>query len=649
MKPREEILAALRALPFEDYCRKYVRITNKAGEVVPFVFNEGQREFEARVQERFVSQNLPVRTITLKARQIGFSTQTQARLIRDLTLNGNRQGLVVAHEMDAAGNLFRMGQTMYARLPEELDAEPVPELKPPTGQFTRGKRLHFSPPERDAWIRGDAWPDSIYHVDTANEADAGRSFTYHYLHLSEAALWANFMDKMVGLMATVPDEPGTWVNIESTAKGANLFKDEWDSAVRGDSDYFPFFWPWWKEPSYRVELTEDERRNFKPGRGKHGEGEPELLDPGPVDYFTHEHVPLTLEQLAWRRLQLRKPGYSLDKFHQEYPATPDEAFTASGHQVFDQKRIAQILVKVDISDPVLPDENTPGPILGGFEAGAVEEVSPRPGVILEKPKESIWVPEKQIEGEPWRLWLPRDADGGPSLEPAPLPQNDRGSRIDQPKRRQFVGAVDASGGKMGEGHTDSDYMAVQFIDHRTREQVARYRSRETYDIIARKVYLAALWLCGHDLNMAPWIAVEITGGYGLPIARRLHNDYGYPFVYLRTRLDGRNDSEDDRLGWNTGPNTKPILIDGMTELLAAEDIEGLIRDRETAHEFQTFVRLTDKQGKATGKTGAEPGRYDDLLMALMIAHQVATEEALRPDWWGRGRAVDVPLLANYGV
>jgi hypothetical protein len=614
----QEALEGFRTAPFDRYCREFIRIVNKRREVVPFEFNLGQATFEEMIQERYVALGKPVRAIILKARQIGFSTQTQARMIRDLTLNGNRRGVVVAHELDAAGGLFEMGQSMYARLPDDA------HLKPPTRYITRGRRLHFAPPERDAWMGGDLWPDSLYQVDTANEAEGGRSKTYDYLHLSEVAFWANAIDKLIGLLQTVPDEPGTWIILESTANGTNLFKDEWDKAVRGDSDYLPFFWPWWKEPTYRVELTEAEAANFRPGTGAFGEGERELLDPGPVDYFTGEHVPLTLEQLAWRRATIKNKCLGkLDKFQQEYPATPQEAFLASGRHVFDQKKVAQILVRCDISDPALPTEENPGPFVGGFEATKTKTVSLTHGT-LEVPEEVVWAPD--TTREPWKLWLPRGADGKPELEmPGTEKDRDRG----QKPRRQFVIGADASGGRMSEGATETDYQAAQIIDHRTLEQVARFRSHDEPAVYARELYMAAHFLSGgNPRTHGPWIGVEVTGGWGLPIVRALYFDYSYPWVYIRTRLDGRNDTEDDRLGWNTGPNTKPILEALGMELLR-EDADGL-KDRETALEMTSFVR-DDR-----GRTGAEPGRHDDLLMAWLVAQQIAREEALRPEWWGKG-------------
>lgn len=618
--PDEQLLERLRALSFEAYCRSCIRIVDKRRETVPFEFNDGQAAFEAKIKRRFIDQGRAVRAIILKARQIGFSTQTQARMIRGCTLYPNRHGLVVAHEKEAAGGLFGIGQGMYSRL------EQVPELKPQTRYHTRQQFIHFAPPERDAWLSGDLFPDSKYQVDTANEAETGRSKTYDYLHLSEVAFWANVIKKLTALLQTVPDEPHTWIILESTANGANLFKDEWDKAVSGESDYLAFFWPWWKEPSYSLPFAnEAEHAAFKPGRGRYSEGERELLDPGPVDYETGEHVPLTLEQLNWRRMVLRRPAMTLDLFQQEYPATPEEAFIASGRTRFDQKAVSQILVSIDVTDPGIPDKANPGPILGGFRAGATDVIdSPRGTGKIEVPKDPIWVPEGEWTGDPWKLWLPRDAEGMPSLAPV----SEREGKREVAKRRQFIGGVDVSGGQMEEGATETDWHAIEFIDHRTREQVAEYRSHEDPDLLAAQLYLAALYFG------EPEIAVEVTGGWGLPVARKLYFDYRYRFVYIRTRLEGRAESEDDRLGWSTSRATKPILESNMDELLRA-GIPGLVKSRELAHEFRTYVR--DEKGR----TGAEAGKHDDLLIALMIAHQVAEETPLRPEWWNTGKAPQI--------
>jgi hypothetical protein len=65
----------------------------------------------------------------------------------------------------------------------------------------------------------------------------------------------------------------------------------------------------------------------------------------------------TMEQLIWRRAKVGISG--LDKFHQEYPSTPDEAFISTGSSVFDkmnvQKRLEGIKRIKTLKTPKVPD------------------------------------------------------------------------------------------------------------------------------------------------------------------------------------------------------------------------------------------------------------------------------------------------------
>ena len=56
------------------------------------------------------------------------------------------------------------------------------------------------------------------------------------------------------------------------------------------------------------------------------------------EWFLMNEFDLTLEQLYWRKKTIaNKCGGDLEMFHQEYPATPQEAFIASGRPRFDVK------------------------------------------------------------------------------------------------------------------------------------------------------------------------------------------------------------------------------------------------------------------------------------------------------------------------
>jgi hypothetical protein len=568
------------------YAEKVLKIVNKDSETVPLKANAGQLALDAILREQREAGK-PQRVLALKARQVGISTWVQAILIQRTTQFENQNAIVVAHDVETGNKLFRMGQTMYGHLPDDEI------VKPGIRHHRRGRFMHFAPPGADAWKMGDLYPNSTYFVDTAAEFQAGRGGTYQLAHLSEFAFWERPVEKLTALLAGVPRQnPNTLIIIESTANGMGPFKDMWDEAEAGNSGWAPFFWPWYKEPAYTMPFATDQDREHlrrkELGLGKYGEDEPALIDLG-----------VTLEQLYWRRMTIATEMTGrVDLFHQEYPSTPEEAFIASGRQVFDPELVKGVLVSCDISDPRKPNEENPGPHIGSLEVDGTEKVQSERRGEIERPTGAKWVPrEDSLQRNPVKLWTPLE-DGQPKAT------------------SRYVVGVDASGGEMSEGATTPAYHAVQVIDHKTREQVAEYRSHVDPDVLATLVFLMAK----HVFNEA-WVAVEITGGWGLPVVRRLFHDFHYPFVYVRKQHGSSTEDQSKMIGWHTTQQTKPLFEANLAEMLR-EGLHG-IKSRTLTMEMFSYVR-DDK-----GKTGPEAGRFSDLLIAYMIAQQVANEYPMR--------------------
>lgn len=560
--------------------REVGQIVNKERQRVPFFLNEGQMEFWRKVEEQRKADR-PRRAIILKARRLGFSTLVQGMLIQMATMTANYHTAVVAHDRETGGKLYRMGRHFYANLPAEL--------RPEIASHRRSQFLHFAD-RGDGWMKGlETWPDSSYYVDTAGETDAGRGGEYAAIHGSEVAFWADFVTKLTALQSTVPDDPETMLFLESTANGHNDFKDFWDDAVDGRNEYIPFFWPWWKDETYvRPFLNEREREMFIVGDGPYGEDEQDLM----------ERFGLSLEQLNWRRYTIaNKTAGRLDKFKQEYPSFPEEAFITSGSRVFDPKIVSGILVACDITDPKQPSAEHPGPERGEIRPSRWDVVGSERGGRVERPAEPEWVPEP---GGNWRIWYPDGAD----RTTLPIAEDD-----------QFVIGVDVSGGER-KGTTEPAWHAIQVINHKTREQVAEYRSRIDPDLLANECILAGL------LFNNAWLAIEITGSYGMPVARKVWLDYGYPQTYFRHSMDDKRQREKAQFGWDTSARTKPLMVATATQLL--REGEHGVRSRVLAGEMLTYARDPE-----TGKMEPEPGKFSDALMAWMIAQQVGQETPIR--------------------
>lgn len=565
------------------YYSSLCQIVTKDGQLVRIEPNPAQLEFET-IEQRQRAAGRPIRIIVLKARQVGISTWVQLKLIQRATLRGNHQAIVVAHDKRTASKIFGIGQRAFSHLldndyfnGENWDWDGEHPLKPKIRAFKHGVFLHFGNPGTEAWAAGEMWPDSQYHVDTAKEFESGRGATYLSAHLSELAFWERPEQKMTALMNAVPDNPETLAVVESTANGHNFFKEQWDLAGSGESDFEQFFWPWYKEPSYSLPFpTEAEREDFEIGEGRWAEREPELI----------ERLGLTKEQLHWRRAQIVKHGGRIELFDQEYPTTPEDAFIGSGSRVFDAHTVSIVISECDKAQ--LRSER------GQITVTETEMRADRNGQSFEVPSKVIWTPASEMEfgvQAPWRFWKPPD-----------------------PKTHYVVGN-DVSGGQVEAEGSRPAYNAIEVIDRRTGEQIAEYVSRADSHVLTRELYALVLYL-GFSIEEArgPFVAIERTGGWGLPVVNALWHDFHYPFTY-RSKVHGQMSEQTTRqLGWDTTPRTKPELL-GLGQELLASNTHG-IRSRELASEMLTYVRAPN------GKTGPEPGKYSDRLMAWLIAQIV---------------------------
>lgn len=260
--------------------------------------NWAQQEFLDTI-ERQSREGVPQRVIVLKARQLGMSTITGAVLFARSFVYPQSHSLVVAHENDASEYLFGMTHLFWETFPYK-------ELYRP--RYVSRREM--------SWYE----TGSSIRIATARNARAGRGRTIHALHGSEVAFWDQPEELMLGMRQTIPNKPGTLIVLESTANGVgNWFYDQWQAAVAGETEYVPLFFPWWKHPEYTASYCG--------------------LDARVREYDSEELLLKRLgcddDHLGWRRWAIRNlADNNEERFHQEYPATPDEAFLATGTNVF---------------------------------------------------------------------------------------------------------------------------------------------------------------------------------------------------------------------------------------------------------------------------------------------------------------------------
>lgn len=309
------------------YIPNFLKIRDKEANLVNFIPNEPQRRLRKTIQE-LRNKKKPVRIIILKARQMGFSTYTEADCFHQTVTNKMFSSTIIAHEEQASQNLYNMFKRYYENLPDVIR---------PMRKRNNSKELLFENPTSDEFEKKkNPGLQSSVKVATAKNTATGRSLTLNYLHASEVAFWDNPKETFTGLLQCVPHSPKSTVIMESTANGVgDYFYDAWQNAINGKSEFVPLFFAWFEMKEYSIPFeTEEEKNEFIKEVNytyKDSEGNSVYTE----EYHLIQDFGITYEQLKWRRWCISNNcNGDVEQFHQEYPSTPEEAFIASGRPRF---------------------------------------------------------------------------------------------------------------------------------------------------------------------------------------------------------------------------------------------------------------------------------------------------------------------------
>ena len=269
--------------------------------------NFAQARFYKDVIQHSREENLPIRGVILKARQLGFSTFIQSWQYEQCDRADLRSTITVSYDEPSTKDLFAKARMIHQNLwfPRQ------------TTRSSRGS-LEF--------LNG-----SEFHTRTAGNTRVGRSQTIHHAHCSEIPMWDDPGEALTSLTGCVPLTANSSMLYESTAKGAvGEFYEAWQAAEAGESHFVPFFAPWFWDPDYRLDFPDNDRRNAF-GR---------TLDVKSRKYM--ERHSLSLEQMRWRAEKIKEFHGSVRRFQQEFPAEPMEAFLTTGAPAFDPDRVAEL-------------------------------------------------------------------------------------------------------------------------------------------------------------------------------------------------------------------------------------------------------------------------------------------------------------------
>lgn len=542
---------------FYKFAKMNLYIKDKFANIVPFVPNEPQQALIDYVL-LCIKEKRPVKVIILKARQMGFSTAVEALCYWWTSTNFNINSVIIGNDEKSSLNLYRMFRRYF---------DNTNILFKPSVRYNTKSDLTFEKFDESGKQIGLG---SAIKIETAKNKSAGRSDTVNFLHASELGAWENGEDLVASLMQTVPDaevmDKPSMVFLESTAEGrGNYFHKEYVAAVNKKNNYQPLFAPWWILDTYERDATFEDL-------GQLNDYESflvELMKKGHTTLgrkFTikEESIP---RKIAYYRRKAKDFAATPERLPQEYPSTWEEAFIASGKNVFnplalqEMEKDATPLEDIDYYK-ITPLEDRP------YEEFELEKV-------LFEPNET---PDDFTYKAPLKIW-----------------------EKPKPYKEYVIGADVAEGLKGG------DFSVATVVDISTMAVVARWRGHCDPDKFGE--ILGAL---GTYYNYA-LIGVEVNN-HGLTTVQKLRDTF-YTNLYKRDRgYDEEWETPTVNLGWKTDMRTKRLMIDDLIKLVR----ERVIKDKDIVFINEAFSYVRDERGRMN----AEEGSHDDVVMSTAIAYQL---------------------------
>lgn len=544
----DPVIAETEALwlsSFPDYARDLLRIQTKKSLLVPFVRNPVQ-EIKAKIKQDIRNNGRLLRLIILKARQFGISTDELMEMLWEASTHENRNCIIATHDPDSTDYLFRVVKRAHEHIP-------IDEWRPPK-KASNAKVLIFE------------GIDSAIRVGTAGKDNLGSGTTVHRALLSELAKWPRTVVDAIltSLLQTIPKTMDSELVIESTANGVG-------------GEYHDLYWG--ARFQYEVFLNRgkpDFRCRINPDASKDNEysavfipwfcHEEYEMDPEPGFKRTDEEKALAKTyglndvKLQWRRHTIANECRgSIEKFHQEYPSNPQEAFLASGRPVFDVSKLYERI------------SACPNPI-------AFYECITSVGQFVAR--------TPQVEG---------DTDGLLQVYGEPL------------AGVPYVVSADVSEGiEIGKG---TDFHSADVCEQLTGKQVAHWHGK-----CPPIEWAVILQFIGYRYNTA-WLVPE-RNNHGTAVVGKL-DELKYPSLYFEETPNPPHRPV-KRYGWLTVGgkmgDAKSLIIDGLVQAVN-NNYDG-IQCKDTLREMITFKHNKD------GSMGAETGRHDDRVMSYAIGQHV---------------------------
>jgi len=586
-------------LDFGYYMRRYVKILDWSSRLVSFQPNIAQRIYLNELAKAEAKGHAQMYQI-LKARQEGFTTIAQILISHRVLFFNNVNALTGSASEPKSKKMVQKIEGIWNELPWWL--------RPRMTAQESGVKMEWGDLGSGVYVQWGNQKSGIGRGDTATVA-----------HLSELASFINPEDLVdASLVRAMHENPFAFLMLESTAEGlGNWWHRTWQTMVkmdvRGIARFKPLFFPWyvardlyptegwlkrrpveegWEPPDYVRAHAQAAERYVE-----QSEMLREALGMG-------WRLPIEQQWFYYLEFEEARDKRQLEKFLQEMPATPDEAFQASNPSVFSIETLTKVRTEVGSEVPEGAYQLGGGLVPPTFDWYRVQE---RGRGVRTGLKDEVYfnLDRVKLDG-----WPDLDTDGKIYIWEWPQDGEEYG-----------IG-VDPSEGIGGDGDDSVITVIKKATPWHPDEQVAEWASNRVgpHDLWMWLQALAYLYVTRKRSGGMAWphVVVETNIGAGdacqTEIIKRgwptssLHQDVDLTSIKNAQKklIEGTA-----RLGWRTTRANRPKAISIFRKMV--RDGSFIPRSPKVVEQMATLEYNLDRQ-----RIEASVGNHDDRIIAPSI-------------------------------
>ena len=287
-------------------------------------------QFVRNFAQRFYGNTMWYRDCIVKARQLGFSTDIDIKLLDDAVFRPNTAAGIIDYTQTDANKKLEKCRFAYVRLPKVIrQAVRLTKDNESTMEFSNGSIISAG-----TGYRGDT--PQVLHVSEYGKTSAERPDQAKEIKLG--AFQAVPMSGKIYVEATAHGVGGEFYDLVQKCR-----KAEQEGRELTRRDFKLHFFAWWMDPNYRlpvhlVKIPQEVEFYFQELKDKYG-------------------IKLDGQQKAWYAKMLEELG--ADDIKSEYPSHIDEAFYTSLEGSYFRHEMAKARQEKRIGLPVLHDPSRP--------------------------------------------------------------------------------------------------------------------------------------------------------------------------------------------------------------------------------------------------------------------------------------------------